>query len=90
MIVGSNERLSAWMDEGFNSFLNIYSVRSYYGDSLWDRHRGDTQAWAKFAASGKDQPPMLPADRVDPRQLGQVEYTKPATGVSVAAPNRLG
>jgi peptidase M1-like protein len=81
MIVGSNERLSAWMDEGFNTFLNIYSVRSYYGDSLWDRHRGDTQAWAKFAASGKDQPPMLPADRVDPRQLGQVEYTKPATGL---------
>ena len=81
MIVGSNERLYAWMDEGFNTFINIYSVRSFYRDSLWDRHRGDPQAWAKFAAAGRDQAPMLSADRVDPRQLGQVEYTKPATGL---------
>jgi len=81
MIVGSNERRYAWMDEGFNTFINIYSVRSFYHDSLWDRHGGDPQAWAKFAATGQDQPPMLPPDRVDPRLLGQVEYTKPATGL---------
>jgi len=81
MIVGSNERLYAWMDEGFNTFLNIYSVRSFYPDSQWERHRGDPQAWAKFAATGRDEPPMLAADRVDPRMLGQVEYTKPATGL---------
>lgn len=81
MIVGSNERLFAWMDEGFNTFINIYSIRSFYRDSLWDRNRGDPQAWARYAASGRDQAPMLPADRVDPRQLGQVAYTKPATGL---------
>ena len=81
MIVGSNERLYAWMDEGFNTFINIYSVRSFYRDSLWERHRGDPRAWALFAATGRDQPPMLPADRVDDRLLGQIEYNKPATGL---------
>ena len=81
MIVGSNERLFAWMDEGFNTFINIYSVRSFYPDSQWDRNRGDTQTWARVAASGRDQPPIFPPDRIDPQQLGQVAYTKPATGL---------
>ena len=81
MIVGSNERQYAWMDEGFNTFINIYSVRSFYPDSLWDRDRGDPQTWARVAASGRDVPTILPADRVPPRLLGQAEYTKPATGL---------
>jgi hypothetical protein len=81
MIVGSNERRYAWMDEGFNTFINIYSVRSFFPESLWERRRGDPAAWARFAASGQDEPPMLAADRVAPGLLGQVEYTKPATGL---------
>ncbi len=34
MIVGSNERLYAWMDEGFNTFINIYSGLAFYHDSM--------------------------------------------------------
>src|SRR6266850_2555113 len=33
MIVGSNERLYAWMDEGFNTFMNIYSTLAFYHES---------------------------------------------------------
>jgi aminopeptidase N len=79
MVVGSNERLYAWMDEGFNTFINIYSELAYYHDTL--EGRGEAQQWARFALTGLDQPSMLPADRVEPRLLGQVEYNKPATGL---------
>jgi len=81
MIVGSNERLYMWQDEGFNTFMNIYSTRAFFPDVAWDRERGNAQAWAQFVRSGRDEPSMLPADRVDPTLLGQVEYNKPATGL---------
>jgi peptidase M1-like protein len=81
MIVGSNERVYMWQDEGLNSFINIYSTRAFFPDQAWDRQRGNAQQWAQFARTGRDQPPMLAADRVDPPLLGQVEYNKPATGL---------
>jgi hypothetical protein len=81
MIVGNNERLHAWMDEGFNSFLNIYSARAYSPERDWLRTRGQAEAWAQFAATGRDEPPMLAADRITPNALGAVAYSKPATGL---------
>ncbi len=77
MVVGSNERLFAWQDEGFNTFINIYSERAFYHDTA----RGGADQWASYAASGRDVPSMLPADRVPPPLLGAAAYSKPATGL---------
>src|SRR6266508_1618155 len=80
MTVGSNERLYAWMDEGFNTFINIYSALAFYHDTV-PQDRGNAVQWARFAASGLDVPSMLTPDRVPPPLLGQAEYNKPATGL---------
>jgi len=80
MIVGSNERLYAWMDEGFNTFMNIYSTLAFYHETA-PHDRGGATEWARFVATGLDVPSMLPAERVPPQLLGAAEYDKPATGL---------
>src|SRR5438046_10567658 len=88
MCVGSTERLYSWMDEWFNSFMNIYSGLAFYHDSV-PLGRGPAAGWARFAATGRDQPPILAADRVTPALLASVESGKPAAGLDLLRPQLL-
>ncbi len=81
MIVSSNERLYAWMDEGFNTFINIYSTRTYYNQPIPTGARSEASQWANFARSGYDRPMITPADRIPGLLLGAAAYSKPATGL---------
>ena len=81
MIVGSNERLYAWMDEGFNTFINVYSARAFYHDTTGPGGSG-IESWAAFAGSGRDEAPsIVPADRVPGFLLGAAAYGKPEVGL---------
>jgi hypothetical protein len=79
MLVGSNERLYPWMDEGFNTFQNYYNWKARYPGT--PNRRGNPASYLTMALSGQEQPIMTPADRTSPQWLGQVAYNKPAVGL---------
>jgi hypothetical protein len=83
MVVGTDERRWAWMDEGLNTFMNQYSEDAFYDESnrqsLQETSRFIGQ---KFAPSPfSDQPIMTYADHVRDRALGFLAYLKPANGL---------
>jgi hypothetical protein len=78
MIVGSNERLYGWMDEGFNTFMNHYDWDKKYPGEY--NRRGDPGLYISFALSGKEEPIMTPADRIR-GSLSMTAYTKPGLGL---------
>lgn len=78
MIVGSNERLYPWMDEGFNTFMDLANAANYfkgtpYGDSI-EVH--PLHLYPDHAIPGQEQP--LITRPVEVRDLFWVGYQKPA------------
>jgi len=78
MIVGSNERLYPWMDEGFNTFIDLANAAHYfagspYGDSI-ESH--PLQLYGDHAKPGMEQP--LISNPTEVRDLFWVGYQKPA------------
>ena len=78
MVVGSNERLYPWMDEGFNTFMDLENAALYFKGSAY----GDTievhplRLYAGNAPPGSEQP--LIERPVAVRNLFWVGYQKPA------------
>ena len=92
MIVGSNERVYMWQDEGFNTFINTFSEGRRYpqnGDQMARaaRERGIIE---QVMRSGQDQPVIVMPDRVDPNLLGVSDYLKPSVGLQQLRQEILG
>ncbi len=76
MIVGSNERRYAWMDEGFNTYLNAFATEARYpGQSAYP---GYLKNWGDAVTQGTQSPLMTAPDNIDPSALGAIGYRKPA------------
>ena len=88
MLVGSNERLYAWMDEGFNTFMNYYNWKQQYPDV--PTRRGSAESYLAYARSGHEQPIMTPPDRVPYEDLHEVSYNKPGFGLRLLRDHILG
>ena len=87
MIVGSNERLYPWMNEGFNTFMNRYNWDKKYPGAY--NRRGDPGIYIPFARSGKEESIMTPADRIG-GSLSTTAYTKPGLGMILLRDHIIG
>ena len=88
MLVGSNERKYAWMDEGFNSFLNILSDSAfnngeYHVHATWNR-----KTLAMFSAI-RETPMTLP-DVLQVDNLSNEAYDRPAMALYLLRRTVLG
>ncbi len=82
MIVGNDERRYAWMDEGFNTFINHYSNLAFYGDETSRGSRTNPAGIARgMQAPNADLPIMTYPDHMQGRSLGFLAYAKPGAGL---------
>ena len=92
MIVGSNERVYMWQDEGFNTFINTFSEARRYPDVGDQMKRALTERSEVEGAmrQGIDKPILVGPDRIDPRLLGLAAYVKPSVGLQLLRQEILG
>lgn len=85
MLVNTDERRHAWMDEGFNTFINRYSTADWF-------ERAREAKPSSFA--GMMRMPGVPiataADRLNGLQLGVLQYQKTGVGLTVLREYVLG
>lgn len=89
MIVGSDERRHAWMDEGLDMFINYYSTLAFYGP---DAATSITPEFigGRMQENIADQPIVTYPDRIRQRGLGFLAYRKPAMGLRILREHILG
>jgi hypothetical protein len=90
MIVGSNERLYGWMDEGFNTFINTLSTGNFNNGEYKSTRPMDLHfIGARFTEPGLE-PIMSPAANLKERNNGTLLYSKPSAGLVLLREQILG
>jgi hypothetical protein len=88
MVVGSNERRYAWMDEGFNTYQNAFSnERRTPGTNVFSSY---VTNWRQAVDNGTQSPVMTPPDRIDAAALGAIAYRKPGAVLLALRDNVIG
>ncbi|HTD40755.1 MAG TPA: M1 family metallopeptidase [Mucilaginibacter sp.] len=98
MIVGSNERRFAFMDEGFNTFIDIYASDAFNNGEYGKKRDGEYAPGGGNPADeiiptilDPDAPTiMIAADAVPEKYRHQIEYFKPALGLVLLREQILG
>lgn len=89
MIVGSNERLYGWMDEGFNTFINSLSSTDFnngeYKEEILDLHK-----LAEKYTDPNLETIMSSPDNMKDANNGTLCYSKPSSGLVILREQILG
>lgn len=80
MVVGSNEREYAWMDEGFNTFIDGYSTEAF-NNGEYEPRRTSARGIVDWMNSDDAEPILTAPDQVQSGNLGVVAYYKPGLGL---------
>ena len=88
MIVGSNERMHAWMDEGFNTFINGISTENFNKGEY--HHNQTLQSMSFFFNNPKFEAVETAPDNMKESNLGALAYYKPGAGLQILRDNILG
>src|SRR5690606_19632555 len=82
MIVGSNERANAWMDEVFCTFINSLSTAAF-NNGEYNGPKADMHMMANYYTFEGLEPVMTAPDNLKEDNLGLLAYSKPADGLTM-------
>ena len=89
MIVGSNERLFAWMDEGFNTFINSLSSEDF-NKGEYKQPAANMHQMASVLTNPNMEPVLSAPDNLKEANLGILAYYKPGEGLTMLRNQILG
>lgn len=89
MIVGSNERLYGWMDEGFNTFINTLSTDEFNNGEYREKPI-NMHAASKALTNEALEPIMSTPDNMREKNIGILCYFKPSVGLTMLREQILG
>jgi hypothetical protein len=90
MIVGSNERLYPWMDEGFNSFINQYATETFNDGEYASGPTSTRNSLNYYTSPSRQGIDTYPDVALNRRNLGMAAYRKPALGLTMLREYVLG
>ena len=89
MIVGSNERVFGWMDEGFNTFLNSVSSADF-NNGEYKEPKADMHQRADYYTNPDLETIMSSPDNMKEANIGVLAYAKPSSGLIILREQILG